>query len=361
MIDRRLFQDLDLPLIGIVLSLAAIGLLGVYSATYRYGSGQFTSHLIRILLGLVVCLVVSSLNYHRLTDLAVPLYGLALLVLCVTLILGSEIKGSRSWLVLAGFRVQPSELAKPILILTLARYMGDLPSSYLRRNQILTLFGLLLLPVLLVVLQGDMGTALMYFPIAAGMMLVAGVRLRILVALVIVGVLVAPVAWFALEDYHKERILVTINPDLQPQGVGYQTRQSKIAIGSGGLVGKGFGEGLQSRLGFVPEIQTDFIYALLAEETGFLGAAGLLFLFLLLLMRVSHVAENAQDRVGLLIVTGVASLFFVHILTNLGTVLGLVPAVGVPLPFVSYGGSSALAMFASLGLALSVRRHRFVY
>jgi rod shape determining protein RodA len=165
----------------------------------------------------------------------------------------------------------------------------------------------------------------------------------------------------ALKDYQKQRILVTLDPDLDPQGIGYQTRQSQIAIGSGGLLGKGVGQGLQSKLGFVPEVHTDFIFALLAEEIGFVGASIILMLYLLVLMRLIHIAETARDRVGILIVTGVASLMFFHVVVNVGMTLGILPAIGIPLPLLSYGGSSILTTFAALGLALSVFQRRFVY
>ena len=211
------------------------------------------------------------------------------------------------------------------------------------------------------VLQGDMGTALMYFPILGGMMLVAGLRLRFLVAILLICALLAPLGWFMLHDYQRARILVTFNPDLDPQGVGYQARQSKIAIGSGGWTGKGLGQGSQSQLGFVPEIRTDFIFALLAEEHGLLGAAAILLLYLFVLFRITGAAELSRDRTGLLIVTGVGCLLFAHVVTNVGMTLGLLPAIGVPLPFVSYGGSAILAMFAAIGLVFNVRYRRFVY
>ena len=358
LIDRRFFADLDYLLLGAVLALVGFGLLGISSAA---GPAFLNAQLSRAFLGLAICFVVALIDYHRLTQFAPLFYVIALALLAATLLLGSEIKGSKSWIVLLGFRFQPSEVVKLAVILALARYLGDLRENLLSMRQIVGLGLLFSLPVLLVVLQGDLGTALMYFPILGGMMLVAGLRLRFLAVILLICALLAPLGWFMLRDNQRERILVTINPDLDPQGVGYQARQSKIAIGSGGWTGKGLGQGSQSRLGFVPEIRTDFIFALLSEEHGFLGAASILLLYLLVLFRITGTAELSRDRTGLLIVTGVGSLLFAHVVTNLGMTLGLLPAIGVPLPFVSYGGSAILTMFAAVGLVFNVRYRRFVY
>jgi rod shape determining protein RodA len=201
----------------------------------------------------------------------------------------------------------------------------------------------------------------MFFPILIGMMLVAGLKLRFIIGALVVALCMAPVGWMCLKDYQKQRILATLDPGLDPQGVGYQVQQSQIAIGSGGMFGRGLGEGMQSQLGFVPEVQTDFIFSLLAEETGFVGACVLLLLFLVLVTRLFRIAGQARDRTGILIVTGIASLVLFHVVVNVGMTLGMVPPIGIPLPLVSYGGSSALSTFAALGLALNVHARRFVY
>jgi rod shape determining protein RodA len=252
-------------------------------------------------------------------------------------------------------------MAKIVVILALARCVAELHENYLRTRHLLLLVGLTLLPVLLIILQGDLGTALIYFPILLGIMIVAGLKMRFLIAILVITVCVAPVGWFSLKDYQKERILVTLDPDRDPQGFGYQTHQSKIAIGSGGLLGKGLGAGLQSQLGFVPEIHTDFIFALLAEETGFAGASVILLLYLLVLSRLIRIAGLARDRAGILITTGIASLIFFQTVVNVGMTLGILPAIGIPLPLLSYGGSSTSMIFAAMGLALNVGSRRFIY
>jgi rod shape determining protein RodA len=215
--------------------------------------------------------------------------------------------------------------------------------------------------MILITIQGDLGTALMYLPILMGMVVVVGVRKQLLVGVLVVSLCVAPLSWFFLQDYQKQRILVTFDPGLDPQGIGYQSRQSQIAIGSGGLFGKGLGQGLQSQLGFVPEIHTDFIFAILAEEIGFVGSILILMLYLLILMRLIRIAETARDRVGILMSAGVASLMFFHVAINVGMALGIVPPIGIPLPLLSYGGSATVTVFAALGLALNVYQRRFVY
>jgi rod shape determining protein RodA len=359
---QRRMSRFDYQLFGSAMLLALLGVLGVYSASLQHSvSGAFTRQLIWTGLGLVACFAVFSIDYHHLVDYAFSLYALSVALLIWILLFGKTINGSKSWLSIAGQNFQPSELVKIVVILALTRYLAELTDNYLRRRHLLVLVAIVIVPVFLVVLQGDLGTALMYFPILGGLILVAGLRMKIVVITLVIALAVAPAGWLALKDYQKQRILVTLDPDLDPKGIGYQTRQSQIAIGSGGLLGTGLGNGLQSQLGFVPEIHTDFIFALLAEETGVLGACLVLGLYLFLLARLARIGEQARDRSGILIVTGIASLIFFHVVVNVGMTLGVLPAIGIPLPLLSYGGSSALSTYVALGLALNVHYHRFVY
>ncbi|MFQ5928212.1 MAG: rod shape-determining protein RodA [Acidobacteriota bacterium] len=360
--ERKILSQFDYYLFSASLILALLGALGIYHAEAEGGdSSIFLRQLLWIGLGVAVCLCVMSIDYHLLADYAFLLYGLSILLLMGILFWGTEINNSRSWLTFAGVRFQPSETAKVVLILALAQYLGELNENYLRRKHFLILASITFLPITLVVLQGDLGTGLMYLPIFVGITIVAGLKMRFLAGLLIVFLCLAPLSWFFLKDYQKQRILVTFDPELDPQGIGYQTRQSQIAIGSGGLFGKGLGQGLQSQLGFVPEIHTDFIFALVAEETGLVGAIFILMLYLLVLMRLLRIAETARDRVGILIITGIASLTFFHVVVNVGMTLGILPSIGIPLPLLSYGGSATLTTFAALGLALNVYQRRFVY
>ncbi len=362
MIGRRLFSQFDYPLFGGTLLMSLIGLLGIYSATtHGADDSLFFRQVIWLSLGVCACLAMLLIDYHILVDNAMVLYLLTALVLLGVLFFGTEVNGSRSWIRVAGFGAQPSELAKIVLVLALANYLSGLNQNYLGRRHLVTLAGLTLLPVVLVTLQGDLGTALTFFPILLGTALVAGVRARFLMGLLILALCVAPIGWFTLKEYQKQRIRVTLNPDLDPSGVGYQTNQSLIAIGSGGMTGKGFGNGLQSQLGFVPESHSDFIFALLAEERGFLGGAFILLLYLFGLQRLVRIGETSRDRAGILVVTGVASLICFHVVVNVGMTLGIMPAIGIPLPLLSYGGSATISSFVGLGLALNVHSRRFVY
>ncbi len=360
---RRLLSQFDFGIFAAALLLATIGLIGIYSATADHEATRslFSRQGFWLGLGVLACLLALAVDYHFLIDRAFVLYGLTLLVLGGVLLFGAEINGSRSWLRFGGVGFQPSEFAKVAVVLALARYLSELNTNYLQRKHLLTLAGITLAPTILVIMQGDLGTALTYVPIMAGAVLIAGLRTRFLIGVLILTLLVAPLAWFTLKDYQKQRILVTFDPDLDPQGVGYQTKQSLIAIGSGGITGKGLGEGRQGQLGFVPEIHSDFIFSLLAEEWGLLGGSLILALYLFLLLRLVGVGERARDRAGMLIVTGVASLLCFHVIVNTGMTLGIMPAIGIPLPLVSYGGSSTISFFIALGLVLNVYSRRFVY
>ncbi|MEE8349323.1 MAG: rod shape-determining protein RodA [Acidobacteriota bacterium] len=362
MLTRRFLSQFDFFLFLAAVILALIGAMGIYNASAEAANySLFVRHLQWIGLGIVVCLVVTLVDYHILTDHAFLLYGLTTLLLLGILFFGKEINGSKSWFTLGDISFQPSEIAKVAVILVLARYLSEINASYLEHRHLFALGGLTLLPMFLITLQGDLGTALMYLPILLGVVMVAGLRMRFLIGTIIIALCVTPFGWFLLKDYQKERILVTLDPGRDPQGIGYQSRQSQIAIGSGGLFGKGLGQGLQSQLGFVPEIHTDFIFAILAEEIGFVGSIFMLMLYLLVLMRLIRIAENARDRVGILLITGVTSLIFFQVAINVSMTVGIVPPIGIPLPLLSYGGSSTITTFAALGLALNVHQRRFVY
>ena len=352
----------DLPLLATILCLAVIGLTGIYSATLHGAqSDLFSKQIIWLLAGTFIFFFLSLSDYRFLADHAFTLYAIAILGLVVVLIFGTEVHGSRSWIRLGGIGAQPSEFTKVALVLVLARYLADQHENYLSKSRILALTGLTLCPTLLVMLQGDLGTALTYFPILLGAMFVAGLRLRLVLQACFLSLVSAPFAWFALRDYQQQRILATLNPSLDPQGIGYQTSQSVIAIGSSGLAGKGFGNGFQAQLGFVPEIHSDFVFALLTEEWGLWGGGLILGLYVLLIHRLTMIGGQARDRAGILIVTGVASLMGLHVLVNVGMALGVCPPIGIPLPLLSYGGSSTVVFLICLGLAASVYRRRFVY
>ena len=362
MLSQRLFLRIDYLLLLLALVLSLIGALGAYSAETPGGPGNtFVRQLVWIGLGLCVCLVVASIDYHFLTDYAFLFYGCVILMLLGVLLFGVEIHGSKSWLAFGPVRFQPSELGKLVLVLTLARYLAGIEESFLRRRHFLAVTVLALVPMGLVLLQGDLGTAAMYLPILLAVALVAGLRVRVLIGLLALMLCLAPAGWFVMKNYQRQRILATLNPDLDPRGVGYQTRQSLIAIGSGGVFGKGIGQGDQSQLGFVPEIHSDFIFSLIAEEAGLIGACVILLLYLLVLMRMVHIAEVSRDRTGIFVMAGLVALIFSHVVVNLGMTLGMLPPIGIPLPLLSYGGSFTLVIFTAIGIALGTYSRRFVH
>lgn len=361
MFDRRILSQFDYLLLGLAVCLAVIGILGVHSAGSGIGDTIYLRQILWVVLGTACCLLAVVVDYRVLTDYAFFFYTILIAVLIGLLIFGAEVNGSKSWLGIWGIGIQPSELGKLAVILAITRYLSEVHENPLARRHLLVTGSLTLLPMVLICLQGDLGTAIVYAFIALGILLIAGMRLRTLAIVAVVALCLAPVGWYALDTYQQERILTTIDPDRDPQGFGYQTRQAQIAIGSGGLTGQGLGNGRQSGLGFVPEIQTDFIFALLAEELGFAGGAAILFLYLVLLLRLISIGESARDRSGMLIITGIASFLAFHVLINVGMALGLVPTIGIPLPLVSYGGSGTLTTFVALGLAINIYYRRFVY
>jgi rod shape determining protein RodA len=358
---NRSWGQFDFLLLGLVAALSLLGVLGVYSAGLSSGGRFYSGQLLRIGLGFGVCFIVMLFDYRKLVERAFVLYILALLILAGVLIFGSEVNGSRSWIHVGGLTFQPSEFTKIVVILAVIRLISDSREEFLTHRRLVNVGLVCLIPIVLIILQRDLGTAIMFIPVVGGILLAAGLRRRLIIGVLILGLVSAPVVWFGLKDYQRQRVLVTLDPGRDPLGIGYQTRQAQIAIGSGGLLGRGIGEGRQSQLGFVPESHTDFIFALLAEETGFLGAASILLLYFLLLSRLITVGAEAKDRAGMLIIAGVVAFIFSHVLINVGMALGIIPPIGIPLPFLSYGGSSTLTTFAAIGLALSVGLRRYMY
>jgi rod shape determining protein RodA len=277
------------------------------------------------------------------------------------LLFGQEVGGARSWLGFGSWRLQPSELAKVATVLFLARYLAASNRRVLALKEV-GVAGLIAgVPMVLVALSPDLGSAAMFVPMLLGMLLLAGVNRRLLVVGALIAALFAAGAWnLVLLDYQKDRVRTYLSPGSDPLGDGYQLRQSKIAVGSGQLAGRGYGQGTQSQLRFLPARHTDFVFAVLAEEWGFLGVGGVLFLFGAYILNGAKVATRARDRTGILLVVGLLSVFTAHVLYNTAMVVGLVPITGIPLPFLSYGGSFTLANFLATGLILGVDFRRYV-
>ncbi len=337
------------------LSLSFWGVFCIYSAaagTAGRGFDYAFRQAAWLAVSVIAMLLVMLVGHHKLLEGAYPLYGLTLLILFLTL-LTPKVNGAQSWLGFGGIRFQPSEFAKIVIILTMSKFLSRYPPFDFKT--FMMGLGVITLPVLLVLIQPDAGSALVYIVISFGMFFAAGTPMKYLGSLIALGLSAVPVMFmFFLKDYQKNRILVFIDPMRDPLGAGYNVIQSRIAVGSGGVSGKGFMLGTQSKLKFLPEPHTDFIFSVFSEEFGFIGNSILIILFTILLFRVISAGVRSKDRRSKILVSGIASWLWFQMFESMGMSIGLLPVTGLPLPFLSYGGSSLLAIFIALGLVLSV-------
>jgi rod shape determining protein RodA len=357
----RLLSSIDGGLILAVLLLTAIGLATVHSASSELLVDYLPRQAAWVAIGLVLLVAAIGLDYHVLLDFSLVLYGLGLAALVAVLVIGVERGGAANWLQVGPFQVQPSELAKLATALFLARYLAGLNLRVLEVRQILAAVTIVAVPMVLVAVEPDLGGAAMYAPLLAGMLLVAGIRVRLLVTAAVLGLVLGSGVWmFGMKSYQRQRVLTFLAPETDPLGAGYQVRQSKIAVGSGELLGKGYMQGTQSQLRFLPARHTDFILAVLAEEWGFLGVVTVLGLYAVYISSAARIAARARDRAGILLVVGLLSIVGFHVLYNSAMVVGFVPITGIPLPFLSYGGSFTIINFISTGIILGVDIRRYV-
>lgn len=365
MFDRRLIQNFDYPLLGLVLVLAGIGIVNLYSAGFnRTPEGATPVYLKQIYwlaVGLGIMFVTLLYHYRHYEKIAYPLYALSLLLLVGVMVAGKTVSGSRRWLVLGPLTFQPSELAKVAIVLVLARYFSRKPQTGPLTCKDLLVPGLLaLVPATIIIKQPDLGSGLLVLAVAGGIILFAGVHWRTLLACATGLLLAAPLAWPFLKDYQKQRLLTFLDPEKDPLGSGYHIIQSKIAVGSGEFWGKGFLTGTQSQLYFLPEQHTDFAFSVFAEEWGFVGSAVLILLYAGLILYGLVVARGCKDRFGQYLAVGVTVLVFWQVFINLSMVTGVLPVVGIPLPFLSYGGSSLFTTLLALGVLMNVRMRRYL-
>jgi rod shape determining protein RodA len=365
MFDRRLLHNIDYWFLFLVAALTLLGLGALYAATGDPGGSlatTFRHQLWWIGIGLAGMALVAPLNYNKLRVWAYFFYALCLLLLLLVLLVGHTGLGAQRWVNIGPFRLQPSEVSKLAVILALARFLaaGRFRGS-LGLREILGPTLLLVLPLILILQQPDLGTSLMFLFIGGVMVFCAGLQLWLIAAVFPITVFLAPILWRGLQDYQQRRILAFLKPDLDPFGSGYHVIQSKIAIGSGGLWGKGLFQGTQSELHFLPEQHTDFIFSVIAEQFGLVGCLLFLLFYTLLILRGLEIAYETDDTFGALIVVGVTTMIAFYVLVNVGMTTGLLPVVGVPLPFVSYGGSSMLTMWMGAGLILNVRMRKFLF
>jgi rod shape determining protein RodA len=360
-IDRRLLLNIDWVMLGAAILLALIGIATIHSATHGGSAANLYLKQCALLgLGLVGLVVALSVDYRRLADRALLLYLAAVAALTYVLVFGPRIAGTRRWFVVAGLQVQPSELAKIVAAILVAKVFAEVRKESLGLTDILAPGAVIGLLVLLIAAEPDLGTAFCLVPLFLTVAFLAGLRLRAILGLGVVLAVVGGVGWqYALKDYQKTRIYTFLDPSLDPKGAGYQKIQSQIAVGSGGLTGKGYGKGSQSQLGYLPARHTDFIFSVLAEELGLVGVAVVLGLYLLVLWRALETAQLARDRVGAFLAAGLAALLAFQVVYNVAMVAGLVPVKGLPLPLMSYGGASILSTLLGIGLIINVRMRRF--
>jgi rod shape determining protein RodA len=357
------FRDFDWVLLAFVLLICALGVLEIYSTTSGTKfAGAHVRQIYWIMAGLAVMLTISLINYQLLLENSHWLYIASVLSLLAVALFGKKYLGARRWIQLPGGQhFQPSEWVKLVLILMLAKYFSGETDREASLSDVAKAGLIAAVPMLLVLKQPDLGTALTYVPVAIMGLFLGGIQFRhAAIILVIAGVMMPTVWHYGLKPYQKDRLTSFLHPEADSQKTGYQIEQSKIAIGSGGITGKGVGKGTQTQGSFLPEPHTDFIFAAWSEEHGFVGAVALLLLYFMVLMRLIHNAQTAPDSAGGFVVMGVVAVLLFHILVNVGMVVGFMPVTGIPLPLMSYGGSSVLFMFLALGIVMNIRMRRFV-
>jgi rod shape determining protein RodA len=363
--DRPHVQDFDWSLLAIVAAICGLGVMEIYSSTHASAmAGMQWKQLTWLGIGIVGMFLISRIDYHTLLDQAPVLYICGVAGLLVVMVIGSTHLGAKRWISMGGiFNLQVSEIMKLIIIIVLARFFSEVRTDRLTLSDLLKVGALTIVPAALILKQPDLGTAMVLVPVAIVGAFIAGIEWRHMAIGVILVALLIPVGWnmrHHLKPYQQQRIETFLHPEEDQRGAGYQILQSEIAVGSGGFWGKGFGKGSQNQLGFVPVRYSDFILAALAEEQGFIGVCVVLLLYLGLILRLVDNAQKAKDRAGMYVVMGVTAILGFHVLVNASMVIGYMPVTGIPLPLMSYGGSSTAFVFLALGLVMNVRMRRFV-
>jgi rod shape determining protein RodA len=361
MASYRTVKDLDWPLLLVALVICGFGVLQIYSATHdTIWRDAWWKQIVFVAVGMVLMWIAARIDYHTLLGQVYIFYGLTIATLIAVFIVGSRVFGSTRWIKIGGFTFQVSEFAKIVIVLLVARFMTELKKEELDWRDILKIFGFVAVPMLLVMKQPDLGTALTYLPVLGVGIFLAGLRWQYVAAIAVVLAITLPVGWFFLKDYQKARLTTFLDPSQDPRGQGYQVIQSRIAVGQGGMWGRGVTKGTQTQLQFLPVPHTDFIFSAFSEEHGFVGVVVVLVLYFVLLILIVQNAQMAPDRAGLYICMGIAALLLFHVMVNVGMVVGRMPVTGIPLPLMSAGGSNILSIFIMLGLVNNVRLRRFV-
>ncbi len=359
------FRKLDRVILGVLLLLFLFGLVALFSASYQRqvstGKNFVLNQGLWIILGMILAVLIARTSYHSFLSVSYVIFGMHIFFLILVLIMGKTALGAQRWISIGGIGFQPSEFVKVFTVLALARMIGDNPSCLKTKRGLIGPFLIVLLPMVLIFKQPDLGTAIVLLPVFLAMIWVGGIRLKYFMAIILSGILSLPLFWIFLKEYQRDRLMVFINPNADPLGAGYTINQSKIAIGSGMFFGKGWLSGTQNQLNFLPERHTDFIFSVVGEEWGFIGTTLMLGLFLLLVFRGLKIAELTKDVSGKLIAIGITTMLAIHVIINIGMTLGLMPVVGMPLPFISYGRSALTANLIAIGFLLNVQMNRTVF
>lgn len=366
MFDRRLLQNFDWVLLLLLLLITTVSLINLYSATYAIrdagGHQIFVKQIYWFLIGFAFFFMMTIFDYHLIERTAFPIYLFSVGLLILVLVIGKVFSGSQRWISVAGISFQPSEFAKIALVIILSKFFtsqGEYTEYRLRdlwRPSIL-----IAIPFFLILKEPDLGTALMLIIIAVSILLFMKINWRSLVIVLVVGIPSMPLLWFALKEYQQKRILTFLKPENDPLGDGYHIIQSKIAVGSGYIWGKGYLKGTQTRLHFLPEQHSDFAFSVLAEEWGFTGSFILITLYLLLVLWGLNIAKNSKDMFGSIMAVGIISIVFWQLVINISMTIGLMPVVGIPLVFFSSGGSSIISTMIGMGLLMNISMRRFMF
>jgi len=358
--NKKLLKNFDYGLLITALLISILSLIVILSASHTLKTGSYQKVMIQlfaILAGLVMIIIINLFDYNMFQKFSTVIYIVNILLLLSVLVIGKTSNGAQSWIHIGPVFIQPSEFSKIALILTLGQKFNNMGEIRCFKELIDPLIHVAI-PFIIVMLQPDLGTALVFLAIFLGMLFISGVRPKIFVSLIMSGLILLPFAYKILKPYQRNRLLSFVNPKLDPLGSGYHVTQSKIAVGSGMFWGKGLFNGSQTQLYYLPEAWTDFIFSVIGEELGFIGASFLLILYAILLYKSWKIAVMAKDRFGYLVATGIISMLAFHILENIGMAIGIMPVTGIPLPFMSYGGSSMLANMIGLGLLLNIGMRR---
>ena len=363
---QRIWRGWDWTIVICTLLLVAIGISVIGSATHVNQTGITAQSMVLrqflfFLINAVLVVLMSTFDYRRLKDYSKWIYGITILLLVAVMAVGTSALGAQRWIQLGPITLQPSEFTKFLMIVCMAKMMEGKIGKLNSFREVLPTFVYILVPTALVFLQPDLGTSLVYMAIYMGLLYIAGIRMKLVRIVLGIGLVLAPFGWFALKEYQKQRILVFLNPNIDPYGSGYHIIQSKIAIGSGLIFGKGLFQGTQSQLNFLPENHTDFIFSVIGEELGFVGCMVVLFLMFMLIYRAIRIAYTARDNFGMLLAAGIATYFTFQIMVNVGMTTGIMPVTGIPLPFISYGVSALTTNMLAVGLLLNISMQRSKY